>query len=62
MLFLRGDVDMSGSDEITDAINLLDFLFSGGPTPACMDAADANDTGIGLMLPAKHFCDRVVRR
>ena len=23
---------------------------------------DANDTGIGLMLPAKHFCDRVVRR
>ncbi len=22
---------------------------------------DAHDTGIGLMLPAKHFCDRVVR-
>ncbi len=45
-LFLRGDVDNNGTDEITDAINLLAFLFSGGPTPVCLDAADANDTGV----------------
>ncbi|MEM7262053.1 MAG: PKD domain-containing protein [Planctomycetota bacterium] len=45
-LFLRGDVDANGVNEITDAINLLGFLFSGGATPSCMDAADANDTGI----------------
>ncbi|MCA8961780.1 MAG: PKD domain-containing protein, partial [Planctomycetes bacterium] len=45
-LFLRGDFDHSGTDEITDAIGLLGFLFSGGAAPFCLDAADVNDTGV----------------
>ena len=31
---------------ITDAINLLSFLFSGGAEPICQDAADVNDSGV----------------
>lgn len=44
-LFIRGDVDFNSALQITDAINLLDFLFAGGPSPICSDAADANDSG-----------------
>jgi len=43
--FKRGDVDVNGQVEITDAIYLFDSLFLGGPPPACWDAADANDDG-----------------
>ena len=44
-LFRRGDVNNAGSLDISSAINILGFLFSGGVTIACMDAADANDDG-----------------
>lgn len=44
-LFLRGDIDRSGSLKITDAIYALSFLFLGGAPPSCFDAADANDDG-----------------
>ena len=43
-LFRRGDSDASGSLELTDAVNTLSFLFLGGTTPPCMDAADVNDS------------------
>jgi hypothetical protein len=43
--FLRGDVDSSGSRDITDAIKLLQFLFRGEGILRCDDAADANDDG-----------------
>jgi hypothetical protein len=50
--FIRGDVDNSGGLELTDAINILDFLFKGGAAPGCLDAADANDVdGIDLSDP-----------
>lgn len=42
--FVRGDVSMNQMVDIGDAIQLLAFLFSGGPLP-CHDAADANDSG-----------------
>jgi hypothetical protein len=45
--FVRGDVDASGDINITDGIFLLNYLFSGGTTPACLDAADVNDSGGG---------------
>lgn len=45
VLFHRGDVTVDGNLNLTDAIALLNFLFSGGVTPRCMDAADADDTG-----------------
>jgi hypothetical protein len=44
--FLRGDADRNGTIEITDAIQVLSFLFLGGATPACEDAADGNDDGV----------------
>lgn len=43
--FRRGDADSSCGTEITDAILILGHLFKGGLTPACPDAADANDDG-----------------
>ena len=43
--FLRGDVDLDGSRQITDPIALLDYLFLGGLEPSCHDAADATDDG-----------------
>ena len=32
--------------ELTDAIFLLNFLFSGGPQGPCEDASDTNDDGL----------------
>jgi hypothetical protein len=43
--FTRGDVDASGSYNITDGIYIFSYLFIGGPPPPCDDAADANDDG-----------------
>ncbi len=43
--FVRGDVEENGQLNITDAIAVLVYLFSGGATPRCLDAADVNDSG-----------------
>ena len=43
--FVRGDTDGSLEVNLTDPIQLLNFLFLGGPPPECMDAADATDDG-----------------
>jgi hypothetical protein len=43
--FLRGDADGKLSVGLTDAVFTLNFLFLGGPKPACEDAADSNDDG-----------------
>jgi hypothetical protein len=45
VLFVRGDVDSSGTVELTDGVIALGFLFSGGPPPACFDSADVDDGG-----------------
>lgn len=44
--FIRGDTNGDGSYDVSDPINLIDFLFV-FPTsePPCHDAADANDDG-----------------
>jgi hypothetical protein len=44
--FRRGDSDANGMIDLTDAIKLLNFLFTGGPVPECLDAADFDDSGI----------------
>lgn len=41
--FVRGDANADGKINITDAIFVLNFLFLGGATPRCLDAADADD-------------------
>ena len=44
-VFKRGDVDASGTPDITDAIVVLGHLFLGDPRPPCFDAADSDDSG-----------------
>jgi len=44
--FVRGDADSNGNINLSDGVQLLEFLFRGGETPMCLDAADADDDGI----------------
>ena len=55
--FVRGDANADGGVDLSDAVYTLEYLFSGGAQPSCMDAADANDSGdlnlsdpIGLLM------------
>ncbi len=43
--FVRGNANNSGDVDLSDAVFTLNYLFTGGSTPVCLDAADANDTG-----------------
>jgi len=43
--FVRGDVNLDLSVDISDAVKLLFFLFRAGESLACQDAGDANDDG-----------------
>ena len=43
--FRRGDANLDGAVDVSDAIGVLDYLFQGGQTPRCLDAADADDSG-----------------
>jgi hypothetical protein len=43
--FRRGDANSDGIVNIADAVTIFTFLFLGGVTPLCMDAADSDDTG-----------------
>ena len=43
--FRRGDVNKDGGVTMSDAIWILNALFSGGPQTECADAADVNDSG-----------------
>ena len=43
--FIRGDPDASGAADITDAAAVLQHLFSGGPAPVCLAAADVDGDG-----------------
>jgi PKD repeat protein len=43
--FLRGDGNTDGTVDISDAISVLMFLYTGGIAPPCHDAMDANDDG-----------------
>jgi hypothetical protein len=46
-IFCRGDTDQNGTLQLTDAVQVLNYLFLGTPTkvPDCLDAADADDNG-----------------
>lgn len=43
--FERGDANADGSVQLADVTFILGYLFDGGTTPSCLDAADANDDG-----------------
>ena len=42
---MRGDVNLDSSCNLTDAINLLDYLYVGNFESTCMDACDIDDSG-----------------
>jgi hypothetical protein len=44
--FIRGNANGDGVINITDGIYILNFLFLGGETPECLDAADSNNDDI----------------
>jgi len=44
-LFVRGDSDQNGTLELSDIVFTLAFLYLGGESSPCPDAADANDDG-----------------
>src|SRR5262245_10476548 len=44
-VFLRGDANLDGKVEISDAIRILSYLYLGGVEAFCADALDADDTG-----------------
>ena len=41
---IRGNVDYDGGDaiDISDLVYLVDYMFSGGPAPECLEEADMN--------------------
>ena len=43
--FVRGDVDSSGSINLTDGVAVLNYLFLGAAAPSCLDAGDFDDSG-----------------
>jgi hypothetical protein len=44
--FYRGDVEQNGTLNVTDAIAIFEFLFSGGAAPGCLEAADLHNDGL----------------
>ncbi len=43
--FVRGDATGNSEVDISDAVQIAEFLFVKGLAPSCMDAADSNDDG-----------------
>ena len=41
--FSRGDVDANGRADISDAVQILSFLFQGAERPGCLETADSNN-------------------
>lgn len=44
--FRRADINASGLVDISDAVATFSYLFLGGSSPGCMDAADSNGDGV----------------
>ncbi|MBN1441465.1 MAG: lamin tail domain-containing protein [Planctomycetes bacterium] len=43
--FRRGDANTDGAVDLSDGVFILNYLFTGGRTPDCFDAADTDDNG-----------------
>jgi hypothetical protein len=46
LFFRRGDYNDDGNRDLADAIQLLTYLYAGGPASPCPDRADVDDSGI----------------
>ena len=45
LIMVRGDSNLNYKVDMTDALMINNWLFSGGPAPPCLNQADANDDG-----------------
>ena len=49
IITMRGDSNHDGAVNVSDASYLSNYLYSGGPEPACMNEADVNsDSAINI--------------
>jgi hypothetical protein len=53
--FRRGDANADGSADISDAVFILHWRFSGGSTPGCLDAADVDADGVHNLTDAVYL-------
>lgn len=44
--FVRGDANLDGEVNLSDAVFTLSHLFGGGEDPGCEDSLDADDSGV----------------
>jgi hypothetical protein len=44
--FIRGDSNGDGAMDVSDAVKTLAYLFTGGPAPGCLRAADTDDNDL----------------
>ena len=44
-MFVRSDINEDTKTDLADVIFVLAYLFQGGESPLCLDAADVNDNG-----------------
>jgi hypothetical protein len=54
---LRGDANNSSSVGVEDIVFIQNYLFYGGSTPTCLDAADVNDDGAIDISDASYLCN-----
>jgi hypothetical protein len=59
--FVRGDIAVDGEINLTDAVSLLQHLFTQGAPPPCQKAADANDDGSVNLSDAVGVLDHLFR-
>jgi hypothetical protein len=57
LLLERGDANSDGVVNLTDAMVINSYLYSGGPAPPCMNQADANDDGVVDGSDAIYLCN-----
>ncbi|MGB5105409.1 MAG: dockerin type I repeat-containing protein [Candidatus Zixiibacteriota bacterium] len=57
--YLKGDADGNGIVTVSDAVYLINYIFSGGPAPSPLDAADADCNGIVTISDAVYLINYI---
>ena len=59
--FVRSDANADSSVDISDVLTVLFYLFAGNVTPPCVDALDADDSGLIQVKDAIFILDFLFR-
>ncbi|HVR75675.1 MAG TPA: hypothetical protein VMT52_15175 [Planctomycetota bacterium] len=59
--FTRGDANSDEKEDLADAVSILDYLFQGGPSPACLKSADLDDSGTVELTDAVYLLNFLFR-